>query len=234
MTKKTWQALSRKPIARARASGRQPPEHPFCARQLPETGPRGGGGDATARPARLDPRATRRVARARAGRRADARHPYVPEVFDRALRPSATPCEPPRARRAVRSGLRRIEERASPRPSPARRGAAAAARCSPGACGGAGIPGAAPFVQHLTLWVGFLGAALAAREGRLLALATGEHSCRAGAQPGRNVAARRPAAVATLLLAARLSLVGSSATRGPIAAGVPVWSRSSCCRWPSR
>ena len=28
-----------------------------------------------------------------------------------------------------------------------------------------GIPGAGPFVQHLTLWVGFLGAALAAREG---------------------------------------------------------------------
>lgn len=37
-----------------------------------------------------------------------------------------------------------------------------------------GVPGAATFVQHLTLWVGFLGAALAAREGKLLALATGE------------------------------------------------------------
>jgi tripartite ATP-independent transporter DctM subunit len=36
-----------------------------------------------------------------------------------------------------------------------------------------GIPGSQPFVQHLTLWVGFLGAALAAREGRLLQLATG-------------------------------------------------------------
>jgi tripartite ATP-independent transporter DctM subunit len=38
---------------------------------------------------------------------------------------------------------------------------------------GIGIPGAGPIVQHLVLWVGFLGAAIAAREGRLLSLATG-------------------------------------------------------------
>src|SRR5262249_36776491 len=38
---------------------------------------------------------------------------------------------------------------------------------------GRGIPGSGPIVQHLTLWVGFLGAALAARDGKLLALATG-------------------------------------------------------------
>ncbi len=38
---------------------------------------------------------------------------------------------------------------------------------------GIGIPGAGPIVQHLVLWVGFLGGAIAAREGRLLALATG-------------------------------------------------------------
>src|SRR5215204_3804826 len=36
-----------------------------------------------------------------------------------------------------------------------------------------GIPGAGPAVQHLTLWVGFLGASLAARDGRLLSIATG-------------------------------------------------------------
>ena len=29
-----------------------------------------------------------------------------------------------------------------------------------------GIPGSGPFEQHLTLWIAFLGAALAAREGR--------------------------------------------------------------------
>ena len=28
---------------------------------------------------------------------------------------------------------------------------------------GVGLPGSGPFVQHLTLWVGFLGAAIAAR-----------------------------------------------------------------------
>lgn len=36
-----------------------------------------------------------------------------------------------------------------------------------------GIPGSGPIVQHLTLWVGFLGAAMAARDGKLIALATG-------------------------------------------------------------
>lgn len=39
---------------------------------------------------------------------------------------------------------------------------------------GSSVPGAIPIVQHLTLWVAFLGAALAARERKLLALATGE------------------------------------------------------------
>jgi tripartite ATP-independent transporter DctM subunit len=39
---------------------------------------------------------------------------------------------------------------------------------------GRGITGAAPFANNLTLWVGMLGAAIAAREGKLLTLATGE------------------------------------------------------------
>jgi len=37
---------------------------------------------------------------------------------------------------------------------------------------GAGVRGSTPIVQHLTLWVGFLGAALAAREGNLLSFAS--------------------------------------------------------------
>jgi tripartite ATP-independent transporter DctM subunit len=37
-----------------------------------------------------------------------------------------------------------------------------------------GIPGAGPFASWLTMWVGLLGAAVAAREGKLLTLATGE------------------------------------------------------------
>jgi len=37
-----------------------------------------------------------------------------------------------------------------------------------------GIPASGPIIQNLTLWMGFLGAALAAREDRLLSLATGQ------------------------------------------------------------
>ena len=36
-----------------------------------------------------------------------------------------------------------------------------------------GIPGSSGYVQHLTLWVGFLGAMVAAREGQHLSLSTG-------------------------------------------------------------
>jgi C4-dicarboxylate transporter, DctM subunit len=38
---------------------------------------------------------------------------------------------------------------------------------------GVGVPASGPIVQHLVLWVGFLGAAIAARDGKLLALASG-------------------------------------------------------------
>ncbi len=37
---------------------------------------------------------------------------------------------------------------------------------------GQGLPGSIPLVQHLTLWIALLGAALAARSDRLLALST--------------------------------------------------------------
>ena len=39
---------------------------------------------------------------------------------------------------------------------------------------GTAIPGAAAFASALTLWLGMLGAAIAARDGKLLTLATGE------------------------------------------------------------
>ena len=38
---------------------------------------------------------------------------------------------------------------------------------------GYGLPGSQVFVRQLTMWVALLGAALAARDGRLLGLATG-------------------------------------------------------------
>lgn len=87
-----------------------------------------------------------------------------------------------------------------------------------------GIPGSGPFVQHLTLWVGFLGAGLAAREGRLLALATGTMI---PAGPWRRaaeiVAATIAAAIATLLCRAGIGLVLVERGAGGAIAGVPVW-----------
>ncbi len=90
---------------------------------------------------------------------------------------------------------------------------------------GTGIPGALPFEQHLTLWVAFLGAALAAREGRLLALATGnllpEGRFRAVAAVFTGGIS---AMVATILGTASLDLVLIEREGGiEMAAGVPVW-----------
>ncbi len=90
---------------------------------------------------------------------------------------------------------------------------------------GTGIPGALPFEQHLTLWVAFLGAALAAREGRLLALATGNFLPEGRF---RTIAAvftgGVSAMVATLLGTASLDLVRIEREGGiEMAAGVPVW-----------
>lgn len=90
---------------------------------------------------------------------------------------------------------------------------------------GAGIPGALPFEQHLTLWIAFLGAALAAREGRLLALATGNFLPEGRF---RGIAAvftgGVSAMVATLLGRASLDLVQIEREGGiEMAAGIPVW-----------
>ena len=90
---------------------------------------------------------------------------------------------------------------------------------------GRGIPGSGPFVQHLTLWVGFLGAAIAAREGRLLALATNtflpEGHLRRAAEV---ISAAVGAAVATLLFRASLTMViVERQAGGTIALGVPIW-----------
>ncbi len=90
---------------------------------------------------------------------------------------------------------------------------------------GVGIPGSIPFVQHLTLWVGFLGAALAAREGRLLALATGtflpEGRLRRAAE---TFAAAVGAAVSAILCRGAVALVlGEREFGTEIAAGVQAW-----------
>lgn len=90
---------------------------------------------------------------------------------------------------------------------------------------GVGIPGSFPFVQHLTLWVTFLGAALAAREGKLLALATGEF-LPAGRwrRTAQIFAAAVASAVSILLCRASMDLALIEREAGTtVAVGVPVW-----------
>lgn len=90
--------------------------------------------------------------------------------------------------------------------------------------GTAGVPGAGPLVQHLTLWVGFLGAVVAAREGRLIGLATGE-LVPARYRRGFEVAAAAGGAAISALLAR----AGFDLTRiereagGQVALGIPIW-----------
>ncbi len=88
-----------------------------------------------------------------------------------------------------------------------------------------GLPGSGPFVQHLTLWVGFLGAALAAREGKLLALATGTFIPQGRWRSMAEAASATVAATVAMLLAmAALELVRSEReAQTIIAVGVPVW-----------
>jgi C4-dicarboxylate transporter, DctM subunit len=87
-----------------------------------------------------------------------------------------------------------------------------------------GIPGSGPFVQHLTLWVAFLGAALAAREGKLLAMASGEFLHGRWKEVSSVVAAAVAGAASTLLAMASWDLATIDRQAGSvIAVGVPVW-----------
>ncbi|HLB45308.1 MAG TPA: TRAP transporter large permease subunit [Candidatus Limnocylindrales bacterium] len=90
---------------------------------------------------------------------------------------------------------------------------------------GVGIPGSIPFVQHLTLWIAFLGAALAARDGKLLALATGTFLPEGPVRRAADVfAAAVGAAVSAVLCRAALALVMGEYEFGTeIAGGVKAW-----------
>ena len=88
-----------------------------------------------------------------------------------------------------------------------------------------GIPGSIPFVQHLTLWVGFLGAGLAARQNKLIALATAtfipEGISRRIAQA---FAATVGAAVSAILAWSAIDVVAiEMEVGGEIALGMPSW-----------
>jgi len=90
---------------------------------------------------------------------------------------------------------------------------------------GTGIPGSGPFAQNLTLWLGLFGAAIAAREGKLLTLATGEFlpKNRIG-EIAHIIAGAGGAMVATLLAIGGYVLLQSDRAAGDVVAiGVPVW-----------
>src|SRR3954471_20946157 len=89
----------------------------------------------------------------------------------------------------------------------------------------AAIPGEAAIVSTLTLWLGLLGAAIAAREGKLLTLATGEFMPKGRAGAVAHVFAGAVGAmVSTLLAAGAVALVQSDRLAGDmLTPQIPIW-----------
>jgi tripartite ATP-independent transporter DctM subunit len=90
----------------------------------------------------------------------------------------------------------------------------------------AGISGSISFVQHFTLFVGMLGGALAAREGRLLSLSTLTHFLRGRAKSAATLFSHAAGAGVTgYLLVASLQFVRTEIENPRVLAyGVPVWA----------
>jgi C4-dicarboxylate transporter DctM subunit len=90
---------------------------------------------------------------------------------------------------------------------------------------GVGVPASGPIVQHLTLWVGFLGAAIAARDGKLLALATGTLIPAGTPRRIADIAAAAVASCASLVLAwGGIQMVAAEReAQTTIGAGIPTW-----------
>ena len=87
-----------------------------------------------------------------------------------------------------------------------------------------GIPGSTVFVQHLTLWVAFLGAAMAANSDRLLALSANTFLPEKWAAPVRVFASGMTAAIAASLCYASYEFVVSQREGGTILAlGIAKW-----------
>jgi C4-dicarboxylate transporter DctM subunit len=90
------------------------------------------------------------------------------------------------------------------------------------------IPGSAVFVQHLTLWVAFLGASLAAASGRLLSLSANSFLSEEWAARVRIFSSAVAAAVTLCLAWASLQFVLAEREGGDIlAAGIPKWAAQS-------
>ena len=89
---------------------------------------------------------------------------------------------------------------------------------------GIGIPGSQPLVQHLTMLTAFLGAALAARADRLLALSTATFLPRRWRESVRVFTAAVAVAVVATLVSASWDLVEIKRQSGEaVALGIPVW-----------
>jgi len=91
---------------------------------------------------------------------------------------------------------------------------------------GTGIPAAGPIVQHLVLWVGFLGAAIASREGRLLSLATGALVPQGAPRRAAAIFTAAVASAAAIVLAfGAIDLILSERETGSsLGAGIPTWT----------
>ncbi len=94
---------------------------------------------------------------------------------------------------------------------------------------GQGIPASGPIVQHLTLWVGFLGAAIAARDGKLLALATGTFIPQGAWRRAADILAAAFGACSALVLAyGGYQMADIERQAGTtIGAGIPSWAAQS-------
>jgi C4-dicarboxylate transporter DctM subunit len=90
---------------------------------------------------------------------------------------------------------------------------------------GVGVPASGPIVQHLTLWVGFLGAAIAARDGKLLALATGTLIPAGTPRRIADIVAAAVASCTSLVLAwGGIQMVAAEReAQTTIGAGIPTW-----------
>jgi C4-dicarboxylate transporter, DctM subunit len=94
---------------------------------------------------------------------------------------------------------------------------------------GQGIPASGPIVQHLTLWVGFLGAAIAARDGKLLALATGTFIPQGAWRRAADILAAAFGACSALVLSyGGYQMADIERQAGTtIGAGIPSWAAQS-------
>jgi tripartite ATP-independent transporter DctM subunit len=93
---------------------------------------------------------------------------------------------------------------------------------------GGGIPGSVPLVQHLTLWITFLGAALAARSDRLLALTLTRLLPERWKKRSRELTSFLATAISSLLFVASVQLVRVDIEYGgEVAWGIPLWVFSS-------